>query len=47
MTRLKRKKDVEIKHYTETAIKWKGRTIDLEKKIKNCGQCIAHVQNYK
>ena len=46
LTRIQRKKDTEVKHYTETAIKWKGRTLDIQKKIMNCGQCKAHVQNY-
>ena len=46
LTRIQRKKDTEVKHYTETAIKWKGRTLDIQEKIENCDQCKVHVVKY-
>ena len=46
LTRVQRKKDVEVKHYHESAIKWKGRTLDLQKKIEHCGQCMTHIEKY-
>ena len=46
LNRVQRRKDAEVKHYTETAIKWKGRTLDLQKKIEHCTQCATHVEKY-
>ena len=46
LNKLQKKKDVEVKHYWDTAVKWKNRTLMLQNKIKTCEDCKEHVEDY-
>ena len=40
------KKQKEVTHYIDTASKWKGRTLSLQDKIKECERCKSYVEKY-
>ena len=46
LSKSKKKSDLEISHYRDTALKWKNRTLYIQQKIQPCLQCKVHVQDY-
>ena len=46
LSKSKKKSDLEISHYRDTALKWKNRTLHIQQKIQPCLQCKVHVQDY-
>jgi len=46
LAKVNKKKDLEVKHYHDTALKWKNRTLGLQTKVKQCQTCCVHVENY-
>jgi hypothetical protein len=46
LTKVNKKKEIEVKHYHDTALKWKNRTLTLQSKVKPCTVCVGHVVDY-
>ena len=46
LSKSKKKSDLEISHYKDTALKWKNRTLYIQQKIQPCLQCKVYVQDY-
>ena len=42
----KKKSDLEISHYRDTALTWKNRTLHIQQKSQPCLQGKVHVQDY-
>ena len=44
--KLRKRSQAEVKHYHDTAYKWKNRMLGLQSKVEQCQTCCLHVEDY-